>query len=216
MVCILKISTWILFKKLRFVRILKDFPWQCEKLYSHAWVCQICGITILSRFHTRCQSRHWSVTRFLKLSHNNKDIKFWQLLANPQGTCCIWAGNASFILSLNLSPVVHQQVRLPDVFWGKTDVHYVVIFRFVPRQVDVVPLLQKENNNFKKRSSLFDQMLGERKNAQMLVGLVQWHWWPVWVVSLWSQKVMEVNFGPFGNIVFFIAMGQQMEMSISR
>ena len=83
MVCILKISAWILFKKLRFVRILKDFPWQCEKLYSHAWVCQICGITILSRFHTRCQSRHWSVTRFLKLSHNNKDIKFSQLLTDP-------------------------------------------------------------------------------------------------------------------------------------
>ena len=80
MVCILKISVWILFKKLRFVCILKDFPWQCEKLYSHAWVCQICGITILSRFHTRCQSRHWSVTRFLKLSHNNKAIKFSQLL----------------------------------------------------------------------------------------------------------------------------------------
>ena len=206
MVCILKISAWILFKKLRFVRILKDFSWQCEKLYSHAWVCQICGITILSRFHTRCQSRHWSVTRFLKLSHNKKAKKIPNCLRSvPRG-----------LLSLNLSPVVHQQVRLPDVFWGKTDVHYVVIFRFVPRQVDIVPLLEKENNNFKKRSSLFDQMLGERKNAQMLVGLVQWHWWPVWVVSLWSQKVMEVNFGPFGNIVFFIAMGQQMEMSISR
>ena len=43
--------------------------------------------------------------------------------------------------------------------------------------------------------------------------------WPVGavrLVSLRSQKVMAVNFGPFGNIVFFIAMGQQMEMSISR
>ena len=36
------------------------------------------------------------------------------------------------------------------------------------------------------------------------------------LVSLRSQKVMAVNFGPFGNIVFFIAMGQQMETSISR
>ena len=113
MVCILKISAWILFKKLRFVRILKDFSWQCEKLYSHAWVCQICGITILSRFHTRCQSRHWSVTRFLKLSHNNKAMKFSQLLYGPPMyplymsrqrfihfifksiTCCTSAGQAS-------------------------------------------------------------------------------------------------------------------------
>ena len=134
-------------------------------------------------------------------------------------TCCIWASNASFILSLNLSPVVHKQVRLPDVFWGKTDVHYVVIFGFVPRQVDIVPLLEKRNYHrivIKKKSIFCLFKCWKRNNAQMLVGLVRWHWWPVWVVSLWSQKVMEVNFGPFGNIVFFIAMGQQMETSISR
>ena len=97
------------------------------------------------------------------------------------------------MLGFKNSPVIHQQIRFPDVFWREADVNDVVIFRFVPRQVDVVPLL--------KTTKYF---------SMVAIGIARR------LVSLRSQKVMAVNFGPFGNIVFFIAMGQQMEMSISR
>ena len=100
------------------------------------------------------------------------------------------------MLGFKNSPVIHQQIRFPDVFWREADVNDVVIFRFVPRQVDVVPLLKKKHCN----QIFLDGSIGIGRR----------------LVSLRSQKVMAVNFGPFGNIVFFIAMGQQMEMSISR
>ena len=45
----------------------------------------------------------------------------------------------------NVSPVIHQQIGLPDVFWWEANVNDVVIFRFVPCQIYVVPLLKQFN-----------------------------------------------------------------------